>query len=199
MRRAALAATAIVLLTVVPVPAAHIYLQEANYVLPANANSLVITVLADGGETVAGVNLYLEIQAGGPKFPVLVPDKPVDLTSAGLIFVGAGQVQLRDPGNSDRAIAVSATTSEPGDNRLATGTLALIKLSTVGVGNGTYSLAFSALGFNSGFTDADGVDVPTTFDSGTLTVVPEPVAWIQLLGLIGVGPAVLLCRRRLGK
>jgi hypothetical protein len=190
MRRAALAATAIVLLTVVPIPAAHIYFENTSYSLPQNATDFSVNVMASGGETVRGLELFLGVQTNGPKIAA------VDLTGAGLVFAGGDTpVIVRDNTYPDQLVYAS-TGSE--SDKTALGKLAVITLSTVGVSPGQYTFSLSALGNDSYFT-LGAVQIPATLDGTVLNVVPEPAVWIQLLGLIGIAPAVLLCRRKCGK
>ncbi len=194
MRKATLAATAIVLLTVVPIPAAHIAFENTAYTLPQNVTDFPVNLLASGGETVRGIELFLGVQANGPKITV------VDLTSAGLIFAGGDTpVILRDSADPDRLVYVSGGIAPPAPAALASGTLAVITLSTVGVPQGQYTFDLSAGASVSYFTDSNGTPIATTLAGTVLNVVPEPAVWIQLVGLIGLAPVVLLCRRRFGK
>ncbi len=191
MRTATLAVTAIVLFTVAPAPAAHISFESTEYSLPPNATDFSINVMATGGETVRGIDLFLGVQAGGPKIAGL------DLTGAGLLFAGGDPpVIINDPTDPDRL--KYATTSSAGD-KTASGKLAIITLSTVGVSPGKYTFSLSVGTNASYFTGSTGQQIATTLGGTVLNVVPEPAAWIQLLGLIGVVPAVLFCRRKFGK
>jgi hypothetical protein len=67
----------------------------------------------------------------------------------------------------------------------------------MGIAPGSYKLSPWMDDNVSYFTDGGGTGdpIPTNLQSTMLNVVPEPSAIIQLLGLLGAVPAVLVYRR----
>jgi len=198
MRTATLMSVAILVLAVAPVSAANIYFEQAEYVLPQNVTGYQVHVMASGGEVVKGIEMYLEVQANGPTFKA-PPLPPLDLTGAGLIFEG-GSGPFIARADSDPLRIIYASTDSNDDPpthppRVANGTLAVLTFSTVGIERGSYKLA-PMVGDNvSFFTGPTGGEIPTNLESTILKVVPEPAAIVQILGLLGALPAVLVYRR----
>jgi len=186
MRRATLTSLVVALLVVAPVSAANISIGD--YLLDGNkpGQQVLITVASAPPETARGLELFVTVEANGPKIT------GVDLISAGLIFTG-GDPPVADPSNTAWEIYYSTGAT---NDRPANGTLGRLTVSTVGVNPGVYSISLSARGNDTYLTDPSGNVIPGNLTGGKLTVVPEPAVVVQLLGLLALAPLAIYYRRR---
>jgi len=205
MRTATLMSVALLALIVAPVSAANIYFEQAEYFLPQNVTGYQVNMMASGGETVFGIELFLQVDANGPEIAVSELSDPLGgLIGPGLIFAGGDTpIIVWEPSDPTRIIYASTGTDvptpgpppRPGDPRIADGKLAILTFSTVGIAPGSYKLSPFLDDNASYFTDIAGDPLPTNLESTMLNVVPEPSAIVQILGLLGALPAVLAYRR----
>ena len=210
MRTATLMSVAILLLVVAPVSAANIYFEHPAYTLPQNVTDYQVNVMASGGEATYGIDLFLQVQTNGPEIVVSELSKADGgLIGPGLIFQGNefGAVVEQWPGDPNRVLIARSFTGLPdppanplGDRRLADGKLAILTFSTVGISPGAYQLSLSGTVegqfFASSFFDGNLYQpIVTNLESTMLNVVPEPSVIVQILGLLGAVPAVLVYRR----
>lgn len=165
-----------------------------THILLADTPGQEIQFLVSGGESVAGVDLFLQVGDGGPELVnVGLPagtDAPevssVELVT-GTIFDGTSATQT----DLDRSgvvqvffsdVALSLPPPEP-QSVPATGVLATVTIDTTGFSSGTYDLLLSGVlpaltgwPFDTTLLGTDGTSVPTTIDNGSLTVYSPSAA-----------------------
>ena len=146
--------------------------------------AMPIAVMAGGGDAIAGVDLALNVAAGGPVFTL------VDLIGPGTIFSASntGQTDFLAYGTNDQ---YSLTTTAAG-TLAATGVLAFVTFDATGVLPGSY--AFSLFNFI-GPSDLPPFSAPLLI-AGTVTVIPEPGSIVLALFAAGGLCAVAIRRRR---
>jgi len=163
--------------------------------LQPNKAGQVIDIFVSGGDLVTGVDLALQI-GDGSTGPLITS---VDLWQAGDLMLfpnntgSQGEAVLLPDGNSFSGISTSS------GSVAATGTLAHITISTVGIFSGSFpvSLFNSVQGLPTDMPPFDDITnaVPFIVD-GVLNIVPEPSSVV--LGLFAAGGlcAVAIRRRR---
>ena len=156
-----------------------------THILLADTPGQEVQLLVSGGESVAGVDLFLQVGDGGPELVnVGLPagtDAPevdgVDLLN-GTIFDGATATQTDlDRSGVVQVFFSDVAITQPAQTVSASGVLATVTIDTTGFSSGNYDLLLSGVlpaltggPFDTTLLGTGGTSVPTTVNNGSLTV-----------------------------
>lgn len=157
---------------------------------PAGIADLAIPISVSGGELFKGAIVSIVIQDG----VITGLDR-----KAGTIMSGSANVvdppAIYDPAGGAKQVAVFSDFSMGFTDAAvpASGVLAVLHVSTVGLAAGTYSILLQddVNGLVTGLTDANASAIAGGLVAGSFVVTPEPVS----LALLGLG-ALFIRRRR---
>ncbi|MCP4376099.1 MAG: PEP-CTERM sorting domain-containing protein [bacterium] len=165
-------------------------INVGSHQLQPNTAGQTIQLFVSGGDAVAGVNFYAQIDGGGSAVPGGVDVGPIftnlDILT-GTIFATNNNGQSGGPGYPQLAIGSTVLNS---GSVAADGLLATLTVDTTGVSSGDY--AFLLSGTLNGDTDFADVNIYPTITNGTIHVTPEPAS----MALLGLGSLVVLRTRR---
>jgi hypothetical protein len=210
IRRLAALFAAILVLLVSPLAVTGAPIIELdNYVLQQNQAGQVISIYVRGDVDVAGLNFYIQIGDGilSPGFDPAV-DGPsftnLDVIGTGTIFSSSNTGQYGSGAMNDQfadatVSTVSGTTVKTGNGSGGLALLARVTISTVGVSAGEWALKLKGLKFSpdTNFVVEGGSGIAADIVNGSISIVPEPAAYVNLL-LLPIAGAVpwMLGRRR---
>ena len=194
--------SAIVLLTMVGVSSAAPVIVVGEHDLQADTADQTIEIYVSGGESVSGLNLFVQVGDGGPELSgyglAAGSDGPsitgVELKPGGGIFAGIPDSQTDNPGIPQVKNSTIAMTG--GGSVSAEGLLAVLTIDTRGFhaedAETTWDLKLKGVLPGLGPWDTDFAPTTAEITDGSITVVPEPAS----VGLLVVGGVGLVGRRR---
>jgi len=163
-----------------------------DHLLQANQEGQQVLIYVTGTETVSGLNFYIEIanEDGTPasEGPVLTA---IDVVGSGTVF--QGYTLMDSQVYSRLAYAYVDTEGTP---VTANGLLARVTISTLGYSSGTWALKLMGAQFGELALDTDFAGQAAAITNGTITVVPEPPMYVNLLFLPIAGAASWAFLRR---
>jgi hypothetical protein len=159
---------------------AALSINVGTHTLLPNTPNQTIQLSVTGGDAVQALNFNAQVADGGPELGGVVngPDITAANIVTGTIFSGNNSGQ-QDPGSFPQ-LAIRTTTTSSG-SIAASGVLATLTISTVGISSGTFPLKLNDT--LNGPTDF--ATVPVTITDGFI-VVPEPATLSILLPLLAL-------------
>lgn len=169
-------------------------IQVGDHMLQAGQAGQVITINVTNGAPVAGVLFNVQISDGGSANMDGTLDTGPFITDVDLLtdtIFETNNDGVSDLGSFPQLAMRSVITSS--GTVFASGQLATVTLSTVGVPPGVYDLKlFDTLNSYTTFLNSNGSELSTSIFDGTVTVLPEPTTF----GLVGLVAAAGMRRSR---
>jgi len=172
---------------------AALVINVPNATLQPNQANQVVSLFVTGGDAATGFNLRAQIgdnnsSATTPAFTSADYNVGIWLDKLSTVTGGPAGVPIK------KYMQSTIVLNTGGDTVTGSGQLVNLVVSTVGITSGTFALKLSGTDINADtvFIGSGGIDLFASITNGSISV-PEP----SCLGILGLGAATLLARRRL--